>query len=468
MMGFEQAGGVVLYDFWEYAPLGRPHLYPPLLHVIMLGLYKLGLSVINVTRLVSVVTYPAFLLVLWWVIKQLYSERQAFFTLLAATIPYTFLLSSVNAIPATLSLIILMLLFYTVEKKKILAGVLLLGISFYTHGAFAWIIILALFIYGLLNSQVIRPVLIIISGGLVLGLPWLIHLVVHRGYLLIGRSYENRLTEFNILIYICALLGLFKASKEKRRYCFPIALLIAMLPMLIHYRYRFLCGQGLLPFIILAGMGIDGSYQKTEAFLEKRRSRRIYLILLPALFFFLLTFISPVIYQGEGRGFDIRGSSFTNLVPGYRSALRPHELTIYSSRFTEELVDVIKSNTGEDDIIYCNYNYTGGMLSALSGRATSSGMLYESRLSRNFDPLMAASLIVWIKNPQGGPDPALEIVVDKLNFKKLKETDIAYIYKNPLASARRNIIRASVSYRWSFLALFIWAALLLWSFNKRR
>jgi len=38
--GFEIANGIVFHDFWEYAPGGRPHLYPPFFHILILIKYS--------------------------------------------------------------------------------------------------------------------------------------------------------------------------------------------------------------------------------------------------------------------------------------------------------------------------------------------------------------------------------------------------------------------------------------------
>src|SRR6185436_3212168 len=59
--GFRQAGGVALHDFWEFAPAGRPHLYPPALHVALLSFDWLPMGVITRARLASVLPYPALL-----------------------------------------------------------------------------------------------------------------------------------------------------------------------------------------------------------------------------------------------------------------------------------------------------------------------------------------------------------------------------------------------------------------------
>ena len=120
MTGFRDAGGIVLHDFWEYAPIGRPHLYPPLFHLILLGLSKSGLPTLFILRFVSAAIYPLFLLTISWVVSRLYNDRCAFFTVLAATLPYTFLLNIVTAIPSSIALIILVLLFYAIETKRTL------------------------------------------------------------------------------------------------------------------------------------------------------------------------------------------------------------------------------------------------------------------------------------------------------------------------------------------------------------
>ena len=128
MTGFRDAGGIVLHDFWEYAPVGRPHLYPPLFHLILLGLSKASLPILFILRLVSATIYPLFLFTISWVVSKLYNDRCAFFTVLAATLPYTFLLNVITAIPSSIALIILVLLFYAIETKRTLCGILLLGL----------------------------------------------------------------------------------------------------------------------------------------------------------------------------------------------------------------------------------------------------------------------------------------------------------------------------------------------------
>ena len=48
--GFIQAGGYSNWDFWEYAPFGRPHIYPPLFHILLALFMKLGFGVIFLAK----------------------------------------------------------------------------------------------------------------------------------------------------------------------------------------------------------------------------------------------------------------------------------------------------------------------------------------------------------------------------------------------------------------------------------
>jgi hypothetical protein len=444
MMGFKEAGGIVLHDFWEYAPAGRPHLYPPLFPVVLLGMAKSGLPIIFILRLACVAIYPLMLSAIAWVVTKLYNDRCAFFTILAASLPYTFFLNVITAIPASISLILLVLLFYAVETRRTICGILLLGLSFYTHGALPWISILTLILYAGLKRDNIKSIILIAIGGIALGSPWLIHAVLNKSYFSSNSLAINKYFDGNIFLYLFALAGLLIALKKKGRSLFFLAMIIAMLPMIKNYTFRFLCGEGLLPIIFLAGIGLDGIYSKTAEFLKSRTRPIIYLILLPWLLFYVVTFHSP-----GGSAF----SKFANYNQTKASAL---ESSIYMKKYMEELADIIEANTASDDIIYCNYNYAAGIFYTLSGRAASSGMLNEVKPSGYSDPAVSTKLIIWIKNPEGTFDPELKLLISRLNLAKVAETEFAYVYKNPGATAHKIVPKPVVNSNMALLTLFVW------------
>ena len=457
MTGFRDAGGIVLHDFWEYAPIGRPHLYPPLFHIILLGLSKTGLPTLFVLRLVSVAIYPLFLFTISWVLSRLYNDRCAFFTVLAATLPYTFLLNIVAAIPSSIALIILALLFYAVETESVICGILLLGLSFYTHGGLPWITILTLLLYAILRRKNFKLILSVMAGGIVLGSPWLIHLARNRGYFFATNSYINHYFEANILLYVTAIFGIFIVLKERGRGLFYLAMAVAMTPMIKDYAFRFWCNEGLLPLIFLAGLGFDKFYSKAEDLLRKNARLVVYLALLPWIIFYLATFYSPVIHKdGDKLVFSAPGSSFLKFTKHDPNKATALESSIYVKKYMEELSGLIKASTRPDEIIYCNYNYVGGILYVFSDRAISDGMLNEVRPAFYSDPASAAALIIWIKNPEGVFDPELKALIARLGLIKIAETEIAYVYRNPVVMAHKTIAKPVIPAWMAFAILILW------------
>ena len=63
--GFSQAGGVTTRAFWELAPGGRVHIYPPSLHVIGYFLSLVGMSPRTYITLVSAFCYVGCMLTTW-------------------------------------------------------------------------------------------------------------------------------------------------------------------------------------------------------------------------------------------------------------------------------------------------------------------------------------------------------------------------------------------------------------------
>ncbi|MEK6714727.1 MAG: hypothetical protein AABY43_01610, partial [Candidatus Omnitrophota bacterium] len=208
MLGFNQAGGYVTRAFWEAAPFGYPHFYPPLLHTVMLLLYKLGLSKIAIAKILDFLLYPSFLLAAWLIFRKVLSERFAFFALLVASSSYSFYLSFVNNPAASLALIICLCVFYCLARAKTIASAMLFGLSFYTHLGMGGLFAVVFFLYGLFNRENLKICLKIVSGGVIIALPLLLYLYHLKGSFTFYGAMENSLLEINLLIYIGAILGL--------------------------------------------------------------------------------------------------------------------------------------------------------------------------------------------------------------------------------------------------------------------
>ena len=86
--GFQEAGGVTTWDFWDYAPVGRPHIYPPLLHVVMSLMLDVGMSMELTATLLCLIMFPLILLCLWWAMRKLFGSRAALYALVLVGVPY--------------------------------------------------------------------------------------------------------------------------------------------------------------------------------------------------------------------------------------------------------------------------------------------------------------------------------------------------------------------------------------------
>ena len=106
MEGFSQAGGYTIHAFWEFAPVGRPHLYPPLLHILMLALFQTGLSEITIGRIFECALYPLLLLTIWRVSRHFFGRQAAFFIVLLFSSVYSLYLSAVVLPAFTLSTVL--------------------------------------------------------------------------------------------------------------------------------------------------------------------------------------------------------------------------------------------------------------------------------------------------------------------------------------------------------------------------
>ena len=80
---FSDSGGLVLHDYWEYAPAGRPHLYAPTTHIIGFVLSRIGLSMSFIGQIMSWLPYPMSFVVMWLWLRNSIGARGAFLGVLA-------------------------------------------------------------------------------------------------------------------------------------------------------------------------------------------------------------------------------------------------------------------------------------------------------------------------------------------------------------------------------------------------
>jgi len=447
MRGFELAGGIVNHDFWELAPVGYVHIYPPLFHLLLLIPYKLGFNLLFIARFFSTFSFPLTLVTLYFTISRLFSKKLGFFVTTAACIPYTFFLKAAITIPANLALIFILLAFYALERKRMFAASILLSLSFYSHLGLPWIGALTFLSYGLLRKEKMKSIIWILLLTLIFSSPMLFHILFNLDKLesVLGLKVgENELIEFYPLLYLFAIIGLLKLKVKgiESRSLFFFALFIGFLPMAINYRYRLISAEGLLPVIFFAGIGLERCYDSLCKFFKTKKLKSASVGFYLLFCFILINFFCPTIslyntlippHKKKELSFYLRDSTIVNSLPSYKKHFRPLEVSLYNEDM-EELIGIITKNTEKGDIIYSNYTYIGGLLSAFSGRANALHTFYEVKVPPyRVNKIRSSKLLIWLKDPIRGFDGVLRIYVDKYKFKKIAQTKIAIILINPNA-----------------------------------
>jgi hypothetical protein len=269
--GFQEAGGITTWDFWDYAPVGRPHIYPPLLHVGMSMLQDIGLTQQATATLVCVIMFPLILLSLWWAMRRLFGSRAAFYALLLASVPYAFFYQTGITIAASLVLALTPLVFLSLEEDHKVASMVLLAMCLYSHLVLGHLVALALFIYMLHRRNAWKKVMTVLVGAYVLYLPWGIVVLSNLGSFTASEPGLGSDFTVHILLWGLAAAGFVVCYFRKKQYYLLPAYLLSMVPIAFFYSHRFWEGHVFLPLAMLGGVALD----RLHAFLAERLSHRI-------------------------------------------------------------------------------------------------------------------------------------------------------------------------------------------------
>jgi hypothetical protein len=462
--GFIQAGGYSSWDFWEYAPLGRPHIYPPLFHIILALLMKSGASAILLAKFFEAATPVVFLMAIWNFIRKNYGEQLGFFTVVAFGSSFVFSVSLANHIPSSLALILGFLSFGEFFKQRLLRAAILLILCFYTHISVSWFFALTYIFYALIVKNSRKNSLKVVFYSLLAALPILIpeflklqfiHLVGNQ----IPGGFNLQIKAFN---YILAGFGLFLAAKMDTKHKFFICLFLASF-IFIPYPARFLLAEGYIAVILFCALALQFIWQRL-----KEKGGRFNEMLAGVLIAFIL-FVSPTLFlykpAGSGR-ISYRVDWFDSTLSGLLLAKGD---SIWFPWMYLPAVDIIKANSGSRDVVYSDINAAGMILSSLSERATANALFPETISSPQVDPFSVSSIIVLSRDLNAG---FVNSISDKYRLAKVDETKYFTVFRNPVPIYRLKIIKAVVGFPVIITILFLlaglfWAKELAGIFRKR-
>ncbi len=395
MQGYNLAEGITKNAYWEFAPFGRPQLYPPLLHLLMLILYKFHISLPFIAKFTSFIMFPLTLLTEWWIVKKIYNSKAALFSVVFLGSIYQFFWHSSVLSAAALTQILGLFAFLAIEKDKKFASAILITLMLYSHIAIPYFYFAAFLLYGLLRKEKRKLILSSIFISAILFSPWLIHLVAHLSFIHIRSSVGNGAVPLTMHLYLWiwlfGVIGIAASIKKRKEFLFPLILFVVLIPIAFTYRQRFFEIHGLIPLSILAGIGVSSLFY----FVKTKKNILIFTILLAL----LLGFTTPVVnvaYKKVHPGWDqplafalIKNINPVNgrhkkgnfpQKPAHRPNIKPPVLYPQKSIMTESniaLAQFLNKNIEPGSTIYVPDGPLADFIFAFSKHPVSSGMLGE-------------------------------------------------------------------------------------------
>lgn len=443
--GFIKAEGYSGWDFWEFAPYGRIHIYPPIFHIILAFLIKIGCGPILLAKFFQTTIPILFLIIFWHVIKRNYNKRLGLFVLITISSSFSFYFSLINYTPAAMALIFGLLSIDQLFRNKLLRAVLTLTISFYTHIGVSWFFTISFILFGLFNKKYFKMVIKVIMLTLALSVPVVWKQIAGFRAMSFHVLKEMYTCEFKTIDYILALLGLILSWKKGGQYRLFIGLFLASL-VFVSYPYRFFSAQGYLPIIVLSAVFLEWLYEKIKLI----KTKSIFIILI-----IYISILSPTLIMGKDR-YDIPvrrriyyfDSAFLGLMfPGRN--MRTASNIIWLPEELLKTADLIKKYSAGDDIIYCQLSNVSVSLGSISGRASSNGLLPEIIPLDSFDPILVSKIIIA---PRDEEPLLLQNLIDKYKLIKIGDNKLFIMFQNPLCKKKAKIRKAS--YPFLFMSLY--------------
>jgi len=454
--GFVQAGGYSSWDFWQYAPFGRPHIYPPALHLLLAFFLKLGFSPVILAKALEALLPPVFLFSVWFFIRKEYGRRLALFFVITFASSMSFYLSLSNNIPATLALLCGIWAYSRLIHKKVFSAALLLALSFYFHISVPWVFVLAFFFIILFEKKSRKTTSVVLLLGLLLSLPVFYRQITALRSVSLGGALETQYSEFKPLEYALATIGIFYIWRLRRDLVFFISLLLGSF-FLILYPYRFFSAQGYFPVILLAASGLEG----IVIYLSDKKIKKLLVLLLCCyLFFFSVTIFVPRIAENNAnpRAYLADTAFVDMLLPGHNPRLASTSLW-YPDEYLYAL-RVIRENSSDAEIIYSPSYFISVCLAAISGRATAGALFPEIGPSAEFDPFSVSRVIILTQDQR---QENRDRIIARYGLRRLGESKIFAIYLNPSPSGKMQVKEASLTFAWviCIIIFVVLAALIL-------
>ncbi len=399
-----EKGRIPLYADWECYPVGRPHLYPPLMHIcVALCSFLFNGNVYAGGRLFNVLMLPTSLLLIMKGLKEIYEDAwKEFLVLLILCLDPIFYIVHKELVPSALasSLAVLALGFFW--KKKTVKAVTSMTLCLYTHLGIPYLFLLGLLIFSLIRREYLSFYVKSTIYSFILFLPWGLHVLFNYEWLRIGVRLIRG--TWPVILSVCTVLGLIGALQtfqcKDNTGIISISCLLGFTPAFILYGLRFWAHSS-VPWAMLALIplhNLSKSSNKTKTMLTS-------MLLCGAILIQPVAMLSMKEFKA---GF---------IPSGLRSELETPFKKDYSilGEDVKVLVALINSKFKEIKCVHVNKGWIGEMIYVFTGKKTDLPMYGEALNPKQLKPVLEAikhekpALFIYLK-AEGKPPRNVNVI----------------------------------------------------------
>ncbi len=378
---FSDAKGLVLTDYWSFAPSGRPHIYMPFIHTLGYLLNTvLGIIPWAYITALSWLMVPLSFLLTWLLVRDCESDSAALIALsfLAGSGAWFFNQAAHTANAVALCLGLGALLSYKRDRFILTFVLCLFACLSHGTGFTAVIAIIAVSIccpYRLLRRAL--PIGVAVAAG---AAPWVYHVAKHSKAIqpMSGILQLQRFHIALILVFLCAsgfiiltIKGVCYLKKKdvkqaENAFFFPALLLSFVIFFPLHYAHRFWGFNSYLPYACLAGCGGASLILLINRKINNRVPIEVFVIIL---IFINLTF-QPTLNSGllSAKNIQYQDTSIQRMLhPGPQTS---------NKRRLAAFLEKNKMYFSPGAIVYSS-GAQASLVTAITGARTSGGMLAE-------------------------------------------------------------------------------------------
>ncbi len=414
---FAEKFQIPVWDDYEFAPMGRPHLYPPLQHLLIWFLRALThLDFMDIGRLIVVFQTMFALFSVWFLARKFFNPAAALFALVFFASNTEMWWWQTSVAPIAIITAIYPVFIYLFYKKKRLWPSVILAACLYLHYGMAMIMVatalIAVFSFAGRTKEYIKNFFVITGSAAVLFLPWVVRIFAYRDYFFnrsvnvntldlvsLRIAFHEIFLNLNLLVWVFALPAAVYCYK-RRRTDFKYTLLLSAFMTCFSFVFLF---QGVrfnahTPVItsVLAGLGCYLLLRRTTRIrtpLVRLLARIPILVSLLAGVFFELHYLTPrilklnrfnIAYMGlKKEEVFFRQTPLSNEIMALASE-KPlkgkHAIRVqhfFTEKDTCDLLEYIKKYIPEDTILHVYNGALADYITLVTGRKTDWGMFFE-------------------------------------------------------------------------------------------